>query len=300
MENRNNAVLGRLALVTTTLIWGSSFVMLKNTLDSVPALWVLALRFTGAALLMALLGIRELRRLNRNCLKYGALLGLSLFAAYVLQTFGLAYTTPAKNSFLTATYCVIVPFLWWAFYKKRPDRYNVSAAFICFLGMALVSLKGDLSVNIGDALTMCCGFFYALQIIFTSRAVEEHSVVLLSVVQFAVAAVLCWMSAPLVSAFPKAVPTSAWLTIAYLCVMCTVLCFLLQAYGQKYTTPQSTAIILTLESVFGTAISMIFYKEVITLRVAAGFVLIFLSVIISETKLSFLFKRKNLAAEQAK
>ncbi|NCB52246.1 MAG: DMT family transporter [Clostridia bacterium] len=300
MENKRNVRKGQLALVGTTLIWGSSFVIFKNTLESVPALWVLAIRFTGAALLMTLLGYRELKKFDRDYLKFGVLLGTAVFAAYVLQTFGLYYTTPAKNAFLTATYCVIVPFLWWAFYRKRPDRYNISAALICITGMGLVSLKGELSVNIGDALTMCCGFFYALHIILTARAVEGRSVVLLSAIQFAVAAVLCWIAAPMVSAFPRAVPPSAWISIAYLCVMCTGVCFLLQTYGQKYTPPQSTAIILTLESVFGTAFSLIFYKEVISPKVVAGFLLIFVSIIISETKLSFLRSRRGLAPERAK
>lgn len=298
MEKRN-ARLGRLALVGTTLIWGSSFVILKNTLDSVPTLWVLAIRFTGAALLMALLGYRELKKLTADHLKYGILLGAALFAAYVVQTFGLVYTTPAKNAFLTATYCVIVPFLWWAFFKIRPDRYNVAAAFICITGMGLVSLKGELSMNIGDALTMCCGFFYALHIIITARAVEKYSVILLSALQFAVAAILCWVAAPMVSAFPQSAPVSAWISIAYLCVMCTGVCFLLQTYGQKYTSPQTTAIILTLESVFGTVISLIFYREVITLKVAAGFLLIFGSIILSETKLRFLRGHKASAPEKA-
>ena len=154
-------------------------------------------------------------------------------------------------------------------------------------------------VGIGDGLTMLCGFFYALQIIITSRAVEERSVLLINVLQFTVVAVLCGIFAPFVSPFPRNAPVSAWLSIAYLCVMCTAVCFMLQGYGQKYTPPQSTAIILTLESVFGTAISLIFYDEQITLRIALGFIMIFVSVIISETKLSFIQRRERLAVKQA-
>ncbi|HBD85896.1 MAG TPA: EamA family transporter [Clostridiales bacterium] len=296
---KKNAILGRAALLATTFIWGSSFVILKRTLDSIPVLWVLAIRFGGAALLMAMIGFRELKKLDRHYLKYGVTLGVVLFASYVLQTYGLVYTTPAKNSFLTATCCVIVPFLWWIFFKIRPDRYNVAAALICILGMALVSFQGEMTVGIGDGLTMLCGFFYALQIIMTSRAVEERSVLLINVLQFTVVAVLCGIFAPFVSPFPRNAPVSAWLSIAYLCVMCTAVCFMLQGYGQKYTPPQSTAIILTLESVFGTAISLIFYDEQITLRIALGFIMIFVSVIISETKLSFIQRRERLAVKQA-
>ena len=224
-------------------------------------------------------------------LRKGLGLGAALFTAYTLQTFGLEYTTPGKNAFLTATYCVIVPFMWWFFTKKRPDRYNIAAALICICGMALVSLDGSLSLGLGDGLTICCGFFYALHIILTAKAVEGRSPVLLSMVQFAVAGLLCWIAAPFVSAFPQNVPSSAWWSIAYLCFMCTGICFLLQTIGQKHTSPQTASIILTLESVFGTLLSIIFYHEQLSLKTAMGFVLIFAAVLISETKLSFLKAR---------
>lgn len=288
MANGQNRRLGRASLLGATLIWGSSFIILKSTLDSVPTLWVLALRFTGAAALMALIGWKELKQLDRQYLKKGAVLGTALFAAYTLQTFGLEYTTPGKNAFLTATYCVLVPFMWWAFTKKRPDAYNLGAALVCIMGMALVSLDGDLSLGLGDGLTICCGIFYALHIILTSRAVEGRSPVLLSMVQFAVAGLWCWVTAPMVSAFPTGVPASAWWSIAYLCFMCTGICFLLQTIGQKHATPQTASIILTLESVFGTLLSVIFYHEQLSLKTLTGFVLIFIAVLISETKLSFI------------
>lgn len=288
MANGQNRRLGRASLLGATLIWGSSFIILKSTLDSVPTLWVLALRFTGAAALMALIGWKELKQLDRQYLKKGAVLGTALFAAYTLQTFGLEYTTPGKNAFLTATYCVLVPFMWWAFTKKRPDAYNLCAALVCIIGMALVSLDGDLSLGLGDGLTICCGIFYALHIILTSRAVEGRSPVLLSMVQFAVAGLWCWVTAPMISAFPTGVPASAWWSIVYLCFMCTGICFLLQTIGQKHTTPQTASIILTLESVFGTLLSVIFYHEQLSLKTLTGFVLIFIAVLISETKLSFI------------
>ena len=291
MPAKDHSTLGRLALLGTTIIWGSSFIILKNTLNSLPTLWILAFRFSGAALIMALAANRQLKTLDRRAFKYGLAMGAALYCAYTLQTYGLLYTTPGKNAFLTATYCVIVPFLWWAFFKKRPDRYNVAAALVCIVGMALVSLEGDLSLGLGDALTMCCGLFYALHIIVSSRGLEKYAVLPLTTVQLATTAVLCRITAPVASPFPQSVPASAWLSVAYLCVMCTGACYFLQALGQKYTSAQSASIILTLESVFGTLFSVAFYHEQLTLKTVSGFVLIFAAVLISETKLSFLRRR---------
>ena len=288
MSERKYGHIGRLALIGATLLWGSSFVVLKTTLDSVPTLWILAIRFTGAAILMGLPSIKQLAKIDKRCLASGVFMGLALYAAYTLQTFGLVYTTPGKNAFLTATYCVLTPFLWWAFTRKRPDLYNILAALVCITGMALVALNGVLSVGLGEGLTMCCGFFYALHIIFTSKGVARYGVGVLTTIQFATAALLCWISAPISAPFPDSVPSSAWLSIAYMCVLCTFACYYLQTIGQKYTSPQTSSILLTLESVFGTLISVAFYGEQLTLRELAGFALIFIAVIISETKLQFL------------
>lgn len=286
-----NTTLGRLCLIGCTFLWGTSFVVLKNALDDMPTLWLLAIRFAGAAMLMALFGVRKMRKLDAGYWKGGAVMGALLAVAYIIQTYGLVFTTPGKNAFLTATYCVLVPFLWWFFRRQKPDRSNVLAAIICFIGMGLVSLQEHLSVNPGDAITIFCGLFYGLHIIATSVAAEDHDAVLLSMVQFLAAAVICFILAPVFSPFPKQVPSSTWLSIAYLCIMCTGVCFLLQTIGQKYTPPNEVAIFLTLESVFGAAISVLFFHEKLTVQVFFGFVLIFLAVLISETRPAFLQKK---------
>ena len=126
----NKKKIGTAALLATTLIWASSFIILKKTLDTIPVMWVLALRFTGAAAILALFSLPRRREIDRTCLWYGVSMGVILAAAYILQTFGLRYTTPGKNAFLTSTYCVLVPFLCWAIYKKRPDGYNITAALL--------------------------------------------------------------------------------------------------------------------------------------------------------------------------
>lgn len=283
--------IGRLCLIGCTFLWGTSFVVLKSALDDMPTLWILAIRFSGAALLMMLFGIRRLRDLDCGYWKGGAVMGTLLAAAYIIQTYGLLYTTPGKNAFLTATYCVLVPFLWWFFRRQKPERSNLIAALICFVGIGLVSLQEHLTVNLGDLITIFCGLFYGLHIIATSLNAENRDPVLLSMVQFLTAAALCFLLAPLGAPFPAHVPADTWLRILYLCVMCTGVCFLLQTIGQKYTPPNEVAIFLTLESVFGAAISVLFFHEKLTLQVFCGFVLIFLAVLISETKPA-IFRKK--------
>lgn len=291
--NNNKANLGRTCLILTTLIWGSSFVILKSALDSITPLWVLAIRFSGAAILMLIACLPRLKKLDKRYVTGGCLMGLCLSAAYIVQTYGLVYTTPGKNAFLTTTYCILVPFLYWIISGKRPDKYNIIAALVCLVGVGFVCLGNDLSINIGDMLTILCGLFYGLHIIVTSRTAENRDPVLITMLQFATAAVVCFIGAVLFEPAPHDIGSGTWLSIAYMTFICTGLCYILQTVGQKYTPPSQTAVILTLESVFGSAISVILGVESLTFNIALGFCLIFIAIITSETKLDFLNKKRS-------
>lgn len=249
------------------------------------------MRFFGAAVVIFLAALPKLKKLDKETLKGGVLMGTLLAMGYTVQTYGLAYTSPGKNAFLTATYCILVPYLYWLIYKRKPDRYNIIAAVLGITGMGFVCLQNNLSVNIGDILTICCGLFYALHIILTSHYVEDRDPVLLTVIQFATAAVICFAFALIFEPTPQNVPTNCWFAIAYLSIMCTGVCFFLQTFGQKYTPPSAAALIMMLESVFGTALSIALGKENLTAGVLCGFALIFIAIVISETKLEFIKKK---------
>lgn len=292
MEKKNPG-LGRLALMATTMIWGTSFVVQKNTLDSISTLYLLSIRFTVAAVFLLLLGMKNIKQINKEYIKGGVIMGVLLSAAYIVQTYGLVYTTPGKNAFLTASYCVITPFLFWIFKRQRPDKYNFIAAALCILGVGLISVDSNLSINKGDALTLMCGVFYAFHIMAIDRHAEGKNPALLTAVQFGTAAVITWTLALVFEPFPTEVPSSAMFSLGYLSIVCTGVCYLLQTFGQKNTPATQASILLTLEAVFGTLVSVVFYHEKMDMRLVTGFVIMFISVLISETKLSFLKRRSR-------
>lgn len=257
-------------------------------------LWVLAFRFTVSALLLSLFAVKKLRKMPKHILKGSIVMGVFLAAAYIVQTYGLKYTTPGKNAFLTTTYCVLVPFFSWAMSKKKPGTSSVLAGFICIAGLAFVSLgNADAGFNIGDILTLISGIFYAVQILLTERYVSHGDALSISAVEFTTGAVICWAGALCFESVPAAVPSSAWFSIAYLSVMCTAVCYFLQTWGMKYTSASTAAVLMCLESVFGTLISVLFFDEQLTPKLFIGFTLIFISVLISETNPKFLHSRKE-------
>lgn len=289
-------------LFAAAFIWGSSFFIMKGAVDVIPTFYLLAIRFTGGALLLSLVCWKKWRELTRDYLWRGAVIGGFLFLAYSIQTFGLMGTTPSKNAFLTAVYCVLVPFLYWAVMHRRPDRYNILAAVLCVSGVGLVSLTDALTVTWGDALTLVCAFFYAAHIVAVAKVSPGKDIYLLTVFQFAWAAVYAWICGLLFQQFP---PVSVFrpdvlIQMAYLTVMATTVALLFQNVGQVWSDPASASVILSLESVFGVLCSVIFYGDPVTGRLLAGFALIFVAVVCSETKFQFLRRKKEKTALSSK
>lgn len=291
----NMQLIAKLSLLLATLIWGSSFIIMKDALDDITTFYLLAVRFTGAFILLGLVFWKKWKQINKQVIAAGFIMGTALIAAYAFQTFGLIETTPGKNAFLTAGYCILVPFLFWMISGTRPDKFNVLAAILCIAGIGLVALDDQLTIGRGDLLTLVCCIFYALHIVVSAQFTRTMDVMLLTIGQFFFAAVWSWALAllfepPLAAA---TMGTEIWLVLGYLCVFATAGALGLQTFGLKYTSPSAGALILSLESVFGVIFSILVGAEVITIRLLAGFAVIFIAIVVSETKLEFLFERKN-------
>lgn len=287
---RHTQALAACGLLLTALIWGFAFVVVKNSLDLIPPIYMLAFRFTIASAALALILFRRLRRITRRDLQSGAILGVFLFAAYALQTIGCQYTTAGKNAFLTTIYVILVPFLHWLINRRRPDRYVIGGALLAMVGIGLLSLQGEGGIALGDLLTLLCGIFFAVHIVYIDRYTLAQDPAILTVLQLATAAVLSFLLAPLIDGpFPaQALHPEAVTGMLYLGLLSTMLGFLLQNVGQKYTTPSTASLLLSFESVFGVLFSTLFLHEAMTARMLLGCLLTFIAVLLVETRFSFL------------
>lgn len=281
-------------LFAAAIIWGSAFIVVKESVDSIPTNWILFMRFGIAAIFLSAVFWKRLKKIDRKHLLGSFWVALTLYIAYILQTVAIKYTSPGKNAFITAAYCVMVPFLIWIFHKKRPDKFNIIAAVVCIIGIGLTAVNPSeaLSINKGDALTFLCAIFFALQILAIDNAVKDCDPVLITILQFAFGAVFALIGALIFEQPPTMFGKSEIFCTLYLGIMSSGVATLCQIVGQKYAASQSSAaIILSLESVFGIIFSVMFGYEKLTALMAIGFALIFAAVVTSETKLDF-FKRK--------
>ena len=275
----------RLLIIIATIIWGSSFVIMKDVTNSIPPAWILAIRFSAATVIMAvaMLANRKLY-FERSHIGFGLLFGLAMFLGYYTQTIGLTDTTPGKNAFLTGTYCIIVPFLAWLLLRRKPNRYNIVAAILCVAGIGFISLDDTLTMRFGDAMTLVCACFYALHIILVSQFSKGRNIYVLTMWQFFGAAVCAFVVGSAFETAPvwSTLPTDCWISLAYLSVACTTIALLFQNIGQAHLPPASSALLLSLEAVFGVAFSVALGAETLTLRIVIGFALVFIAIIVSE------------------
>lgn len=286
-------VFGKLALLFVAVAWGSSMVVIKGSTDILPAGFLLAWRFTIAALVLGLVNIKRLKQIDKEYIKSGIFIGVCLFMAYFTQTLGVMLEMPGKSHFLSSAYCVFVPFLGWIILKEKPKVYHIIAAIMCAIGIILVSLVGSFSISYGDSISIISSVFWAAQIIAIAKWGNGKDPVLITILEFVVCAILAW-AFTLTMEDPFAIQWNAAAVggILYLGVVCSGICFLLQTIAQKTEDPTSVSIILSFENIFGLVFGAVFFGETFTPQSILGFTLMFLAIIIAETQLSFLKRKK--------
>lgn len=285
----------KIALAGAAAIWGGSFVVIKGALDVVPPCWLMFVRFFFSALIVGALFWKRVRpHLDASTLRCGAVLGILSGTAFVVQNIGLTDTTPGRNAFLTATYCVMVPFVNWAVARRRPGATSIVAAALGILGVGLLSLGDDFSVGLswGDMLTLVSAVLYALHIVAVARfSASGHEVMTMTVTQLAMSAVVSLAAALVLEGvidFGVFADPGIWGALFYLVILSSAVCMVVQNLGQAHVPPAPASLLLSLESVFAVIASVLFYGEVVTPRLACGFASIFAAVVVSEAGVSAL------------
>lgn len=274
------------ALAVNTLIWGATFTLVKSALRDISPFLFLVLRFSLATAALSPLWWLGWRggKPTARALVGGVLVGVLLYAGFLLQTLGLQYTTPPKSAFLTGLTSVLVPLLAALVYRNRPQVSEVLGVLVATAGLALMTLEGPIgSIGKGDLLTLLCAVAFAGHIVTLGHYSTMASFEVLSVVQVATAAglglSLLWME-PLKIVWHPAVVYAILVTG----LLATALAFTLQAWAQKHTSSTRTALIYMLEPVFAWLISYLVLGEGLAGRAAAGAVLILAGVALVELK----------------
>jgi drug/metabolite transporter (DMT)-like permease len=286
--NRRKA---ELALLFNVVIWGATFVLVKSALHEISPVLFLAIRFSLATVaLVALFRAWKWRALTAphvtgKMLAAGSMIGVFLFAGYLLQTVGLQSTTAPKSAFLTSLATVMVPLLAALVYKIKPRSSEVAGVLAATLGMGLMTFEGPIgSIGRGDLLTFGGAIAFAAHIVATGHYAEQIGYQVLSVTQVGAASLSAvslfwWVETPRIQWQPLVV----W-AILITGLLCTALAFTIQAWAQHYTTSTRTALIYALEPVVAWITSFSIAGEGLSGQAAAGAALILSGVLLVEMK----------------
>lgn len=278
-----------LALAGAAALWGLSFAVVKDAYADASPILFLAVRFALASALLPLFAWQGLvkTRPSRRTLQGGTLVGLVVGCGMVAQMLGLRYSTAANTGFLTSLYIVLVPFVGWAVYRSRISPQEWIAACLGTLGIALMSIDPrTLQVAAGDWFTIFSALLFSFQVVLVKRFSEEGQSAWIAFLQifgtFAVAALavasgieaLAWQNSP-----------RLWLALGFLVIGATVVAFLLQSWGQRYTSATRAALIFGTEPLFAAIASTLWLGETWNERKLLGAALILVAVAAAEVKL---------------
>ena len=276
-------MLADLGLLFCAVFWGMSFPAMKILIGIYPACWLLFLRFFTGSMLIYIFFHRRINESFSRVLKGGVIIGVMLFIAITTQTIGLRYIGGGRSAFISATYVLMVPFMLWMIERKFPGWLTILAAVLCVLGMYL--LTGDDSGGeslFGDFLTVICAIMFAVQVIAISSYAHDSDPVALSFVEFVSFAACALVSSIIFESPAEYLSMNGLTELIFTIIFATFGCYMVQIIAQKYAEPSHATIIMSLESVFGLASSIIFLNESVTMRMLTGCALIFIAVMISE------------------
>jgi drug/metabolite transporter (DMT)-like permease len=269
-----------LLLTLAAMIWGATFVVVKDALAFATPSAFLAVRFTLAGILLFIFVSRG--RLRAAAIGRGCLLGIFLYAAYLFQTTGLLYTTPSKSAFITGFSVVLVPFLQ-AMYGFKIRKSTIAGAALGIFGIYLLVLpRGLAAVNRGDGFTLIASCAFAVQIVLVGVYTRQYSFRHLVSIQVLTVGLLAFASKPLGMPFRITWTPGLIAAVTVTAVLATAFAISVQNWAQQFTPPAHTALIFALEPVFAAVTSWIVLGERLGGRLFIGSAMILAGMVISE------------------
>lgn len=290
-------------LIITALIWGSGFIVSQLLLDTkVSPIGIMLGRFSIATIVLTLLYLKKIIKLFKaKYIKGGIIIGIFLFLAFYIQAIGLNHSSPSNNAFITSSNVVMVPLLWWAVSRNKPKNIMFVSSLISLAGVAVLSINFDtgLALSKGDLLSFLAGFLFACQIVCTEVLSKKIPIEILIFLQFLVASILSLAVFLVVDGnFKCFFNQNALLSVIYLGVLCTCLCYFLQTYSQKYVTSAMAGIYLSTESLFGSIFSIACGYDQLSGQMIIGGGLMVLSIMLPDILNILLRKKHNRLKQQ--
>lgn len=272
-------------LLLVTLIWGSTFVITKTSLDQASPLMFLGVRFLIAAVVFGLFFQRKIFSTPFKPKKAAVLVCLTLFLGFATQTAGLKFTSASHSGFITGLLVIFTPIFQVIIERKFPNRGVWFGVIFVTIGLyLLVNPSSQLTdeVLLGDFLTLLCAIVYAIYIVYLDIASRETNIYQLTFYQFVTVSILSFAAAPFFETPYLTFQADLWVALFYLALLATIVTTFVQTRFQKDTTPAKAAVIFTMEPVFSAVLAFFVLNEMIGLTGIIGGTLIVIGLLTSE------------------
>lgn len=273
--------LAALSLLGLTVIWGSTFLVVKDAVERIAVLDFTFIRFAIAGAILFAVRPRALAGLSALERRHGVVLGLLVGMGFITQTVGLQYTASSVSGFITGLMVVFTPLVAWVLFGLRVDRTAWVGVAIATVGLALLALKG-LSIGYGEALTLLASFLYGCYIVGLSQWATPQTAYGLTLLQVLTATVLSGVPALLDGGLESPADAGVWGAILYMAIPATVVAFMVQTWAQPQLQPTRAAVILTMEPVFAGIFGIAVGGDPLTWRVLAGGSLVVVAMLVVE------------------
>ena len=271
-------------MVAATLLWGGTFVAIRDSVAAVPPATLVAWRFAAAGVLFTLVLLVRRRRPSRHDVAGGLLSGLLMVGGFYFQAVGLRTTAAGTSAFLTCAGTLLAAFWAWPLLRQRPGTRLVAGIALAMAGAALLSLRAGFALGAGELWTLAGAALFALQIVAVARyAAGADPVALVCVQSFTAAAILLPFAGSASAAAALFVGDDRW-RFAYLALAGSTLAPLLQVYAQRTLSAGRVGLLFALEPVFALLFALTLGGEHFDLRWWLGAALILTAVLIVESR----------------
>lgn len=284
-----------LTLVGVVMIWGATFLLVKDAVGQTAPLFFLSVRFSFAVMALLMVGLvrRKLGRFNRGEVVGGGVVGLVYWLGFALQTIGLQYTSASNAGFITGLSVALVPLFGWLVLSYRASGAALVGVGLAVVGLTLLSLQDNFAISGGDMVEMISAAAFGLQIVLVSRYAKVVDALRFALVQLLVAAVLSFVSSLLLE-WPTVgwwLPGAVLAAAVFMGVVASALAQTVQATVQRLTSPVHAAIIFTLEPVFAALFAFLLAGERLSGRQIVGCAFILVGMLFAELA-PYLFRLK--------
>jgi len=271
-----------LLLLLVSAVWGTTFALLRESLEVIHPGELMAIRFSIAAVVLGAIFWRRIWPVRRRWLIDGLWLGVWVAIAYLTQVLGLATISSSRSAFITSTYIFFTPFLAMAIGAGKPGLGDLVGVALAFGGISLFNADAGFALGPGELWTLGCALSFGVQIVITNVLAKRNDAVALSWMQIAVCAASAWVFVGGRGGFHAPLRHIPWGVLIYLGVMATALVIVIQTWALARTTPVKAALLFATEPIFASIFAVSFYGEKMSTKEVGGGALIMLGVVVTE------------------